>query len=349
MCQAFAQNGHEVVLIVPDWIERREPGVLNAFDFYGVEKCFEIEYIPLYSIKGKGLLFGYQAARKALVFDPDLVYGRDVAACFFTSCLKQSIVFESHAPMNDFFYGSLLKQLLKSHYLKKLVVITYALKNYYINNYDIIADKIIVAPDGADPLPNNVVPVNLPNKAKKLQVGYVGHLYPGKGMEIIRELTPRCHWADFHIIGGFESDIKYWKDKMDNLKNIYFHGYVPHSKTTQYLLAFNVVLLPNQKQVSTYGREDIGEWTSPLKLFEYMAAGRAIISSNVAVLQEVLDDGYNALLCDPDDVDSWERALIYLCEDLNLQIRLGENARDDFTNKYSWYSRANRLIHIISQ
>lgn len=349
MCQAFAQHGHEVTLIVPDNQANCEPGVEDVFDFYGVEGCFKILYLPLLPVKGKGLIYGFHAAKKTKELQPDIIYGRDLPGCFFASLLKVPVIFESHAPIEGFVYGNIFNRLIQRPELMKLVVITHALKDYYSSRYPFISDRIVVAPDGADPVPDDAIPVVLPNKGKRLQVGYVGHLYKGKGMEIISNLAPRCDWADFHIIGGLDNDITYWKRATSNIKNILYYGYLPHSKTISYTLAFDVVLVPNQKKVSAYGGEsDIGKWTSPMKIFEYMAAGKPIICSDIPVLREVLVDEQNAILCDPENIDLWEEALTILSENENVRIQLGETAQKDFARRYSWYSRAEKLLMDIS-
>jgi glycosyltransferase involved in cell wall biosynthesis len=82
---------------------------------------------------------------------------------------------------------------------------------------------------------------------------------------------------------------------------------------------------------------------SPLKIFEYMASGRAIVASDLPVLREVLNNR-NAVLCEADNVDQWRQAIITLTEDRQLRQRLGAQARRDFDQHYSWSRRANFLM-----
>lgn len=344
MCQAFAQNGHEVFLLVPDRYKECELGIVDVFSFYGVERCFEIVYIPLLPIKGKNLVFGFQAAQNAKQFKPDLVYGRDLAGCFFISLMKYQTIFESHAPVGNFIYVRMIKKLIKSSTLKKFVVITYALKNYYIEQYPFLEDKIFVAPDGADSIPNTILPVTFPNKGKKLQVGYVGHLYPGRGIEVIEQLAKRCPWADFHIIGGTDDDINSCMQLIKPSNNLIFQGYKPSFEAEKYRLGCDILLAPYQNKVSVAGGGNTVKWMSPLKVFEYMASGKAIICSDIPVLKEVLDHGRNAILCDPEDIDSWENALLYLYENETERIRIGDNAKSDLISNYTWYSRVQKIL-----
>lgn len=100
-----------------------------------------------------------------------------------------------------------------------------------------------------------------------------------------------------------------------------------------------------QTRVSTAASKDadIARWTSPLKLFEYMAAGLPIVSSDLPVLRDVLKPEVNALLCEPDQPKQW-------CEQLKRLWRhpaaeqLGRRARQDFETRYSWRARARGIL-----
>lgn len=346
MCQAFAKSGHEVTLIVPDNQTNYEPGVENVFNFYGVERCFEILYLPLLPVKGKGLIFGFHAAEKARKMQPDIVYGRDLPGCFFASLLKLPVIFESHAPIEGFVYGKIFNRLIQSPELMKFVVITHALKDYYSSRYPFVSDRIVVAPDGADPVPDDAMPIVLPNKGEKLQVGYVGHLYSGRGIDIIHQLAERCPWADFHIVGGTNKDINAYRMSTTSLANLYLHGFKPHTEAERYRIGCDVLIAPYQNKVSVAGDgvSTTERWMSPLKIFEYMAAGKAIICSDIPVLREVLEDGRNALLCDPENIDLWEKALVTLSENERMRIQLGNTTQKYFARRYSWSSRAAKLL-----
>ncbi len=351
MCQAFARNGHEVVLIAPDRKNDVEQGVEDAFAFYGVEKCFEIVKLPWLPIKGRTYIYGLLAGRKAKTLKPDLVYCRNLAGCFFAALFSLPVVFESHGPTED--RGSvselMFRGLIRSPCLQKLVVITHALKKDYEAKYLQTRGKIQVAPDGADPIPEGVIPVELPNKGKRLQVGYVGHLYRGRGVDVIVALAKTCDWADFHLVGGSEKDIVFWKDRTVNLKNIIFHGFVSPVNAERIRVAFDILLAPYQHEVSVSsvnagGGGNTVHWMSPIKIFEYMAASKAIICSDLPALREVMDHDRNVLLCPPDDVDAWENGLKRLRDEPELRHRLGAEANRHFTKNFTWQARAKQLL-----
>lgn len=347
MCQGFARNGHDVVMLVPNRRDDMEPGICDVFSYYGVEKCFDIHRLPWLPIKGRGYIYGLIAGEKAKRLQPDLVYCRNVPGCFIAAYLGLPVIFETHSPIRD--KGGInewmFHAVIKSSRFKQLVAITHTLKHYYETNYPQTKGKIQVLPDAADPVPDTIIPVELPRKDKRLQVGYVGHLYKGKGMEVVSRLAPLCPWADFHVLGGSERDIKYWKRECEDCANISFHGYVHHSQVFPYILAFDVVLLPNQQQVSVHGGGgDIGQWTSPLKAFEYMAAGRAIVASDLPVLREIIEDGRNGLLVPPVNVEAWCCALTRIRGQRDMAKAMGACARVDFEEKYTWDIRARNII-----
>jgi glycosyltransferase involved in cell wall biosynthesis len=344
MCQAFANNGHTVVLLVPNRKKDMKMGVSDIYQYYGVRSVFEIIYIHWSKIKGRGYIFSFLAAKTAKRLNSDLVFSRSAAGSYFSACNGLKVVFESHAPADRKLPKYIFEKLIRHPKFKRLIVITNFLKDYYENRYAFLKGRIKAVPDGADPISESLEPVVLPNKGIRLQVGYVGHLYPGKGMEVISLLAPRCPWADFHIVGGMDADLMFWKEKCKDISNLIFHGSVPHKEVGAFEKSFDIALLPNQEKVTVMGVGNIGPWTSPLKLFEYMAAKKPILASDLPVLREILTDGENALLAPLHDIDAWVRNLKRLQADTGLAQRIATNAYNEFIEKYTWKARAETVL-----
>lgn len=350
MCRALAKNGHEVVLIA----SRRQDAerhVDNLFSFYGVEDCFDIIQLPWILVKGKTFIYGYRAARKASALHPDLVYCRDLIGCYFAALMGMPFLFESHAPADN--GGRILRgmfqRMIGAAGLRRFVVITHALKEYYLDRYPFLDGKIQVAPDAADPVPEHIEPAELPNGSSRLRVGYVGHLYPGRGIEVVEQLAKRCPWADFHIVGGTDPDVAACRARITSANNLFLHGFKRPAEAERYRLAVDVLLAPYQHSVSVHGGSadgglDTAQWMSPLKVFEYMAAGKPIVCSDLPVLREVLTHNVNALLAPPADVGAWESALLSLWDDAEFRVRLGCAARTEFLACYTWSQRAARVL-----
>lgn len=346
MCQAFAENGHEVVLLAPDDKANYEPGVNKLYSYYGVKNCFRILKLSWLPIIGRHIFYAFIAALKAKLMAPDLVYCRSNPGFIFAIIFRLPTIYEVHAPFarKGLFFDRLFGSFCSADSLLKVVVITHSLRQYFETKYPLAYPKIIVAPDGADPLPTDVTQMVYPKSRKRLQVGYSGHLYNGKGMEIVSELAAHCPWADFHVVGGTKNDLSHWKNKCVNCSNITFHGHVPNKRVSDYILTFDVALLPNQRNVEAQGGGNIGQWTSPLKAFEYMAAAKPIICSDLPVLKEIFKHDINAILCPPDDLNHWISALINLRDNPTLRVKLGETAKRDFLEKYTWSIRAKKIL-----
>jgi glycosyltransferase involved in cell wall biosynthesis len=344
MCQALALNGNDVILLIPNKIKKNTITAEDVYNFYGVEKCFKIISLPFSRNKLSLFIFSLASVIKAKKEQPHLIYTRFLYACFFSLLMRISTVFEIHSSFTTKI-DKFCFLLINKNKLKKIVAISKALRNYLLKKYKINSGNIIVAPDGADPVPVSLKSIEIKNN-NKLIIGYVGHLYKGKGMELITKMAEKCPWAEFHVIGGLPEDLDYWKKELIQQKNIIFYGHVSHKEVYRYMLSFDALIAPYQRKVCVYGGGDgdISKWMSPLKIFEYMAAGKAILASDLPVLREILVHGKNSLLADPDNIDKWISNLELIRNDLLLRKELGEGARREFEKKYTWKSRASFII-----
>lgn len=345
MCQALSDLGHEVILLAPDRYKEQEGSIENLYDFYDVKKCFEIVFLPYsYQKFFKILYYTFNVAKKISELQPDLIYGRDLYSCFIMSILEKNIVYEIHAPMNNKIKTMLLNIMTKRRFYKKTVAISNVLKNIILKHQNILERDIVVAHDAADVpqyFDDSTSKINL--KKGKLNVGYVGSLYSGKGIEVIVAIANNLPDVNFHVVGGKEKDLLFWKERA-NSSNIIFHGFTAPKYIPQYLKQFDIVLLPNQENVFIENKTEmnIGEYTSPLKLFEYMASKKVIVASNLPVLKEVLNES-NSILVNPTDYENWCQSIEKL-KDVKLRNKLAEKAYEDFQQNYSWKIRAEKIL-----
>lgn len=351
MCQAFSDNGHEIILLAPNLKRQHKKNINNIHNYYGVKKNFKIKKLFHPNIIGGSIfyilsIFFYLIINKKF----DLVYGRFLYGVYIAALLKNRVIYESHAPsFNQKKYRKIFfEKLIKNKYFIKMVVISEVLKNIYLINGYLNKSKIQVAHDGADEVKNFSSKANLLGKKNNLKVGYVGHLYKGKGMEVISSIANQLdNDIEIHIIGGLDKDIKFWKKKIIN-KNIFFYGFIPHKKISRYLNSLDICLLPNQKIIYAYGSDmiknnlNISSFTSPLKLFEYMAHKKPIISSDLPVLREVLNEK-NSILVNCEDSKMWLSSIIKL-KKLKYRTSIANQAFSDFSN-YTWKNRALLVIN----
>ena len=348
MCQAFSDSGYKVVLLAPHVSDQYEKDVDDIYEFYGVRKNFEVKKLWHPNLKSGALfytlaIFFYLLVNKKF----NLVYGRFLHGCYVAALLKNKVIFESHTTIFEEKNHRLIvfKKLIKNRYFKKMIVISQALKNKYLENGYLNNFRIQVAHDGADEVTNFNSKIKLLGDKNNLKVGYVGHLYKGKGLEIIKLISEKVDRdIEFHIVGGIEKDIKSWKEKI-NSKNVYFYGYVPHKQVSNYIHSLDICLLPNQRVVLAHGATDIktniSDYTSPLKLFEYMSHKKPIIASDLPVIREVLNER-NSILVEIDDIKLWISSIQKL-KDIKNREFIANQALSDFA-KYTWKNRALLVV-----
>ena len=350
MCQAFADNGNEVILLAPDIKEKDvyEKDVIDIYEFYGVKKNFEIKKLwhPNFKI---GALFYTLCIFFYLLVNTkfNLVYGRFLHGCFIAALLKKAVIFETHNPIHNFkdHRIKVFNKLIKNKYFKKLVVISSTLKNSYLDKGYLNKDKILVAHDGADNVEDFNSKISLLGNKNTLKIGYVGHLYKGRGIELIIECAKQIKDLTFHIVGGMRNDIDHWQkySKNLNVSNIYFYGFVPPKTVANYQNSFDIVLAPYTNKVSVFGNTgDTSKYMSPLKIFEYMSFKKPIIASDLPVLREVLSEK-NSILVQPENIKNWVLAINRLRNQEDRKI-IAENALKDF-KFYTWKSRAYKVIN----
>jgi glycosyltransferase involved in cell wall biosynthesis len=224
--------------------------------------------------------------------------------------------------------------------------VTRSLKDAYVARGGFRDEQVLVAPNGAPP-PRPVereATRPWPGRAGALQVGYAGQLYPGKGMEIVAALAPRMPEVEFHVLGGMEGDLSRWK-RVAAAPNLHWHGFVPQRDLSASLARLDVALLPVQRHAQGYDRGrpiDIAQHTSPIKLFDYLAHGRAVIASDLPVLREVLDEEV-ARLAPPDDADAWIAALRELADPARREA-LARAGHRRWEERYTLEARARRIV-----
>lgn len=352
MCEQFAQAGAEVEL----WFPARQSRIKeDAFNFYGVKPIFRIREINSFNWlrfdKYLGRLsfwlnswFFFMVLFFTKVDRGAVVYTRNIEISWLFNLKKNKAIYEDHRWPETKVW--LYKFLAKTN--DRIVVITAALKNLYVAN-GFNKNKILVAPDGVD-----ISEFNLPiakKEARRLAglpldkkvVMYTGHLYEWKGAQTLADAAGLLG-DDIAVvfIGGAEDDIKKFKNKNSGRKNILIIGYIRHGRIPLFLKAADVLVLPN------LGDEKISSsYTSPLKLFEYMAAARPIAASDLPSIREILNIN-NSILVEPGDAKSLANGIKQVLSDKELGDKISRQAYSD-VQKYAWEKRAKSILKFIEK
>ena len=339
MCAAFARAGHALTLHC-----RPGPEAGDAHAFYGLEPRFALSRVQGGELRlVRRFLYSWRTAAQLACAAPELLFGRDYhTLALLAHRAGPPLALEVHQPPGHAFERRLMGRLLAAPRLALLVSISQALADEYRARYPHLRAPILVAHDGAD-APAGPLPPPRP-AGRPLELGYVGNLYPGKGMELIECLAARLPQAVFHVLGGTPADVAAWRARVA-LPNVRLHGHVPHAEAQARMRDVDVLLAPYRAAVLIGGGgADIGRWMSPLKVFEYMASGRPLVASDLPVLREVLVDGVNARLAPADDVEAWARILEELAREPAQGRALAERARAELVTHYSWDVRVQRIL-----
>ena len=229
--------------------------------------------------------------------------------------------------------------------LLAVVTISEFLRDRYCQDWGLPADRVLVCPDGVD-LEAYDREASVTELREKLELPldrsiavYTGHLYEQRGIEEILGCAQGLPDVLSLLVGGYPEDVELRRRQVAalGLTNVVLTGYVSNGVVPDYLQAADVLLMPYSRQVAT------SQWMSPLKLFEYMGAGRPIVASRLPAIEGVLRCGEDALLVEPDSAEALREGVRKALGDPDLARRISRRALER-VGDYTWASRADKII-----
>lgn len=347
VCQALTQLGQEVHLLIPgsgtlDWDELTH--------HYGITTRFSITRMD--SIKAlRRFDFIFSAMSQAKNLNVDAVYTRMLWVAVIAQLRRVPVMLELHDVPSGRLGKPLFLRYLNSNSKKLTVLITRALGKVIEKRFEITLPEktMLVAPDGVDAeryqaLPNATEARRQLGLKENLTAVYTGGFYKGRGLELLVELAKAFPQVQFLWVGGKPEAVAGWKTVIDNLKleNIQLTGFIANEQLPLYQAAGEILLMPFGKTIAGSSGGNTAEVCSPLKMFEYMAAGRAILTSDLPVLREVLNES-NALFYAIEDFDDLKAKFTLLLQDADLRAQLASQARLDVV-QYTWQERMQKII-----
>jgi glycosyltransferase involved in cell wall biosynthesis len=365
-CHALARRGHQVHMIVrPD----TETPPRDPYVFYGLPR---IEPLGIERAPVRGPLFArrlgylaFAAGRSVGAGRPDVVLTRDLGIASFLlrlpAAVRPPVVYETHgyAPEVAAALPSLVStatppSTAKRRRLAGRESFVFGAADGYVTITRGLADeleerfgrreRLAVVPDGVR-LEPDIDPAPAATGGRPV-VAYAGHLYAWKGVDVLLEAIARVPEADALIVGGHEREpdferVRTLARNLGIMDRVTFTGLVDPPRVRALLSRATMLALPNPASaIST-------RFTSPLKLFEYMAAGRPIVASDLPAFREVLVPGETAVLVPPGDPAALADGLRSVIADPALGARLAAAARAAVRD-YTWDRRAERLEVILS-
>lgn len=343
MCSAFAHQGLEVELVVPF---RHNHIKDETFSYYHMKQTFKIIQVCSFDLVSFGKIgflvqtltflisallrvFFVNKKRREIIF-----YTREEIVAYMLSMFGLNVTWETHMGHDNFFIRALIRRNVS------IVSITRGLRDLYVS---LGVKSISVFSDGVDLKQFQIYETRLEAR-KKLGlpvdvkiVMYTGHLYSWKGADVLAEAALKLGDDVLVIfVGGTEKDVALFKNKFGQKKNIMILGNRPHREIPMYLKAADVLVLPNS------AKEKISRlYTSPMKLFEYMASGTPIVASKIPSICEVLNEG-NSVLVQPDSPDYLARGVNVALIETKKSSEIAEKALED-VKQYTWIKRAEKI------
>ncbi len=332
MCDALSKKNN-LKLILPE--------IKNYSGFKFIKKKFMLTSKKKFNIEAiidskvsnvfLRIFFSLRTSIKLKKERPDLIITRSILTSFFLSFFKTYHYLEIHNDLKGLTRFLMIKlNYINSNYVYKIIFISNSLKK----RFDIEKKKILILHDAVD-IKN--FPLKKTNsKIKKLT--YVGSFHQGKGVELIIELAKKFKNLNFHLYGDNLNK------KYNVTKNVKLHGQIHYNKVPKKLIDSDILLLPSAK--IQYGRSknvNISNYNSPLKMFDYLAAGRVIVSSKRDGILEVLKHNHNSIIVNGFSVKNWEKT-IYKILKKKYNLNKIRSKSLETAKKFTWDRRVDAIL-----
>lgn len=346
MCNAFARCGARVTLVVMRYVAQDQDITNVIRTHHHIDQNIGIisAWLPFMIFFGKfgyvaqTILFALRTFFITRVRAANIIYTRDELIAAVWILLGKKVVFEVHTQQGSFLWGFIARKahiVAISQGLKDAIMLKAPYAHCDVFHDGVNLDEFSIKMTTQEARKENKLPLD-----KKI-IMYTGHLYSRKGVRtlldaFIQSQDPVISSSILYLVGGTQSDIDRLSKEYAH-KSIVFFGHINHKQIPKMIRAADVVVIPNS------GKDIISStYTSPLKLFEYMALGAKIVASRVPAIQEVVDETA-VYFMNPDDSRSCEEALrIALTADSSKSMKARQVAQN-----YSWEARAHGIMQVI--
>jgi len=349
--EEFSRFNYEVELIVP---ERSGSVSSDPYEYYGLERRFNIVRINskdffVYSFIPKKISFflnylffsiGVLSFIKKNILENDVIFSNEILPLYFSSFVSKNTFYEMHdfPESKIFLFNFFVKRF------KWILIHNKWKTERFVKMFNWKRKNILTLPNAVD-LEKFDLKIGKKEARKKLNIEsdkkiviYTGHLYGWKGVDTL--LSAAQMFDDgtiFFLIGGTDEDVKKYKAQV-NFSHIIFVGHRHHTEIPLWQRAGDCLIIPNtaKEKISKY-------YTSPMKLFEYMASRTPIVASDIPSIREIVSEK-EVIFFEPDSPESLKKSIDKaLSSDTENMI---ESARSK-VEEYSWKKRQKRIIDFI--
>lgn len=349
LAEAIGRAGLDVELIIPGSSDDSD-----ILQYYGVSRTFKLKLIP--EAPGLSSRHIYHALRSALYTyarksEYDLVLSRNILYALLASrVLHIPTIFDAHHPVDNPGSIAALKLMKDAGGLIKFVAISEAIGDICVE-HGLPRKKLTIAPNAVDterfntPLTSRYARAQLGLPDGKTIISHIGNIYPGRGIELLIEAAIELPDILFLIVGGEQSDIDRYRQiaSSKGVGNVEFSGFIAPGEVFKHFIASDLLILPYTSKMTTkWGRVET-KVASLLKLSEYMASGRPIISTNIPAVTSALKDGVNSILIEPDSAGAIVSGIKKALSDRGLCELVASQAKSD-SREYSLENRVAKIF-----
>ncbi len=342
---ALARLGVDVELIVPRRAKSEPVTPERLANYYQLEGAFRVRQVPAALSRVRPLEKLVHAWRGVgAIGDTDLVYTRNLPILQAALKAGHRVVFEHYRPWPDQHppLEPWLRAMLRHPHLLGVICHSRHAEQSYAR-IGVPAEKLITIHNGYDP--RRMLPRLERAEARKVLslpehgplVIYTGRISTKKGLLSVLSLAERLPQVGFVLVGS--EGIGEIERRASLLSNVSVRPWQPFDLTIKYLYAADVLIIPP----TLSPLEQYGNTVLPMKLFQYLASGRAVVAPRAPDTAELLRHDENAVLVPADRVEEQVAELMDLLGSSERWHRVVEGALRDST-ELTWDARAQRLV-----
>ena len=349
---ALSRNGVEVTLYLPKDTFRHDADADVLRDYYQVSGEFEVKRLRSTFPAPRVLEKVGHAVRASIGIakaEYDVIYTRNAPALVAGLVAGLPMVYETYRPWPEQVRS--LRPVFRWAMRQTNFVGGVFHSEFALNTYAALgADRgaLQVVHNGFDPTRFTIDPgaakarVECGLETNNVVAAYTGRVNLQKGLGVVLDLADRHPDVTFLIVGS-EGQGEVEKRAAEQ-ENVVVYPWATYDQLPTYLFAADILMVPpSQGPLKT-----VGNTVLPMKLFQYLAAGRAIYAPEAPDTAELLTHNENAWLVPPDDLESASSALTVLADNPDLRARLGMNGKE-MSSGLTWDARARRIVEFLGQ
>jgi len=239
------------------------------------------------------------------------------------------------------------EQELAALHLSDAIICPSHVTRDYLSSLGVDRKQVTVIPNGVNP--SDFSPSNLPARESRVPVLlYIGTLADWQGLDVVVKSLPHIlekHPVQLRIVGrGRSRQRKLLAKQIRKLgvdEHVVVEPAVPHHEVPALVAESDICVAPlglNDRNVT--------QGACPIKVLEYMAAGRPLLASNMPIVRELVREDVDALLFSPNDPEDLARQVLMLLDDLELSKRLAESASQRALTKFTWHESQKKLLKV---